>query len=788
MRIKIIILAIILILGVFKIQAQHNNQLNFGGFVFGNDANKKRPLYAANIIAHAKDSTILGSINSDIYGYFLMKLDSKPNHIIISYVGYETYTINEFINIKDNLINLDTCYLTPNNTFKEVIVSGATTKYKLSGEEYLITNKKRSIAANSLDLLDQIPGIRYNKMSNEVKIIGKSNILYLVNNLEQSKDYILNLTPDRISKILIDKSPRGRYQSEGYDAIINIILKNDYLGYDLNLQNFAITNLEKNNGRDWLMTDQPSINFVYTNNKVNAFANYTYGLSKWNMEVEKHVKYNDLLTMDSHRATKNDLNDIYRYQGNVVNSGINYKLNSKHIISLQGDYTYSKIHTDNYLNFKLKDIPQNKEYSLSNITSNKNNSDNYSLTLFYSGKINNKMKIYSDLSYNHFSNKVYNSLSQNGNTLSENDFKEKRNLIKLNSNLEYLFLDKFVFNFGYTHNFRKYKSILLDNTNTLDYIELRHRIFTHAQYKLNEKIQIEFGTGLEYIKADNNINKKHFWELLPYAIMNYNITPNFNTKFSYLTDMEYPSLYQLNSSKTPIDAYLTQTGNPNLQTSVNHNLSIDFNLWNKITLTPSYTYTPRQIEEFIENNNNRFISTFKNTDMKHYALQLIYEQPLGKYFSISNSINYYRDKIKYQNHKYSINGILFDSELSYSNPKYALMMQLGYYRSMQKNIKIQGYQMYNFDSWAFTANKKLFKNKLNVMLSYFLPLEWGVRNTQNKVVNSPYYNENYNVNLKNYRNTLILRVSYRFNSGKARFSNKKNSINNEERINRTFDF
>ena len=84
---------------------------------------------------------------------------------------------------------------------------------------------------------------------------------------------------------------------------------------------------------------------------------------------------------------------------------------------------------------------QNKEYQLSNHSSNKNNSDNYSLSLFYTGELNNKLKIYSDLSYNYFSNQVANTLLQNSNNLAANDFKENEMMnvkVKIYDEVKYL--------------------------------------------------------------------------------------------------------------------------------------------------------------------------------------------------------------------------------------------------------------------------------------------------------------------------------------------------------------
>lgn len=72
-------------------------------------------------------------------------------------------------------------------------------------------------------------------------------------------------------------------------------------------------------------------------------------------------------------------------------------------------------------------------------------------------------------------------------------------------------------------------------------------------------------------------------------------------------------------------------------------------------------------------------------------------------------------------------------------------------------------------------------------MTYFLPIELGVRDKQMRVMEIPNYSETKKIGLQPYRNTFILTFSYRFGTGKVRFSSKKSSIENEERIKRTFD-
>lgn len=768
-------------------EIQHKS-IDISGVVYSSDQGNKEPLAGANITAYTSDSVFMNGSASNENGGFTMSVNDIPSVIKISFVGYTTYSYTDIYADNKGQINLDTCYLLPNNTFSDVIVSASGVQRSLEVESYLVTNKMRARASNTLDLLDQIHGLRYDKLSNDIKIAGKSNILFLVNDLEQSSNYILNLIPERISKVEVNKSPRGKYQSEGYDAIINIILKDEYVGYDTTVQNFAIGNLAGNNGDDWLMNEQPSVNLIYNNKKINIFTNYTYGRSKWNMGNEKDVFYEGLLDIKSGQADKHNPNDIYKYQGNAVSSGINYKIHTNHIISLQGEYLFEKMSTDNFYDNNVKDLVNNKKYKTNNLTINQTRANEYTGTLYYRGKPNQNLSLSMDFSYNHFKNDVFNALSLNDEKFINNNYIEKRNLFKFNTEAEYTFSEKVSLNLGYIYNVREYKSELSDKQNILDYKESRHRGFTHLQYNLNEKLSFEIGTGFESFSINNSETKKHYSKVLPYAVANYNISESINLKAAYLTHMQYSGLHQLNPSETAIDSLMIQVGNPDLISSVAHSFSIDLNLWNRITFTPSMIYIPNSIGEYITKDDNRFLTTFQNINTKEYSLQLVYDQPIGEYFNFTNSITYYHRKAKYAGIRNSLDGWMLDSEISYFNPDYSFMAQLGYYRNMDKTIRIQGFQMYNFDSWAITLNKQFLKNKATIMLSYFLPLEWGVRDVQKRVINSPDYNENFRINLRNYRNTFVLRINYRFNSGKVKFSGTKNTIEREERINRTFDF
>lgn len=67
--------------------------------------------------------------------------------------------------------------------------------------------------------------------------------------------------------------------------------------------------------------------------------------------------------------------------------------------------------------------------------------------------------------------------------------------------------------------------------------------------------------------------------------------------------------------------------------------------------------------------------------------------------------------------------------------------------------------------WDLTVNKYLFKDRLVLSLNYIIPLKIGIRNSQKKEVNTPYYFRHDELDLGIYDNMIIFRLAYRFGNG-----------------------
>jgi len=684
--------------------------------------------------------------------------------------------------------------LTFEKELKEILVTTGTVLHDIDRNVYIVTSKMKEGTTNSFELLDKIHGVRFDKISNSIKVGSNEAVLLLVDGLKQSQEFIKNLSPDRISRIEVLNELSGRYLSENYSSIINFILKKDYSGYDINVTNYSIINPVGTNGNDWLANEQPGVGITYTQNRFNLYGTYYYGRSRWNTPINRKILYKDLMEMQSENVSTTNPNDHYKKKENTVTTGLNYQIHPSHSLSLQGDYTYSYIHTNNNFSMNTTSLVHKDKFLLKNSTINQAKDNDYIISLFYKGIINEKFHLYSDLSYNYYSNNIVNKYLQknmNGNSMyytRENIYQENKKQITFNLETIFTFQKGLSLNAGYSNNWRKYTSDSFEYRNPLNYNDLRNRLYAYLFFNPTENLKMKLGATIEHIHIDNKYDfGNNYWSFQPYIQLNYSTNNNMDINVSYSTNNYYPSLYQLSPMQTAYDSVLFHIGNPQLKSATRHNISVRLTLWDRLSISPSFKYTPDWISEIYKAEGVQY-RTFENVDFRQYLIQAIYDQPLGEYFNLKSMFAFYYNKVKEGEIKNSSNSWLINAEINYYNPTYNIGAEFGYYREMDKHVLLQGYQMINMDKWALSVNKLCWDNRLSIALSYIPPISWGVRYNQLKKIDTPNYVERTNLNLKTYNNMIFIRLGIRFNSGNTNRTRRETNLEREKREERTIEF
>ncbi|SJL23969.1 carboxypeptidase-like regulatory domain-containing protein [Porphyromonas gingivalis] len=170
------------------------------------DAKTRIPIQSASVRAYDNSAMVDGVI-SDEDGRFVI----KAKHVIrlhISYMGYEDRVLENpdglMGDIGEVLMNEAVMSL------ETVSVTAALRRTGATKETIMITDSLRKGAISSARLLDKIPGIRTDWITEAVKIGHEDNVSVVVNGHEVEPQYAMSINPKRIKKVEIIRYPTGK--------------------------------------------------------------------------------------------------------------------------------------------------------------------------------------------------------------------------------------------------------------------------------------------------------------------------------------------------------------------------------------------------------------------------------------------------------------------------------------------------------------------------------------------------------------------------------------------------
>jgi len=731
--------------------------------------------YAIVSLLDKENQTLVSGITSG-KGQFFIQTRRRPLKIKISYLGYETqindiYKLNEDLGVftlKETAIELN-----------ETVVTADYSRENLIHTTYIITQNMRAGADNALDLLDNIPGVFFDKSSKSVQLNHQENILLLVDGIQYSQTYINHLSPKRIQSVEIINSLSGRFVSDDHAGIINFVLKKDYSGFDFKLSNTASLNLSSKNQHNRWTENHPAAGITYTTSKMNLFGMYEYDNENRNMYTSKKLTYNQ---SELDFIPANRPNDLYKREIHTISGGFNYRLTHQQHLGVKADFLLGNTYTLEEHTMRRTDPSNNYDKILTNTTTNKIEMNTFLGSIFYQGQVSNRIRLFGDFTYNYYFNNMNNEYKQDyaANYRYFDEWDEYKNQTALNLESKYNLSDHLSMDAGYSNIRRQYASSSSQGKGFLDYLENRNKVFTYLSCSFSNKTGMKAGIALEHIKQQNGESASNYLRILPYLTVNHKINRHVILFAGYSTSQSYPSLYQISPMNIVIDTFLIQIGNPVLKSAVRHHTFIELALWKKIKLTPQLTITKDGVSEIYDIKSYKLYRTFENVNVYDYSLHASYNRMFGTYFCFKNSVRLYYSEVSHQGIRNSVNGWMFQSEVEFNQPEAFFVVQLGYIRNMKKKALWQGYQMFDKDYWHLTARKEFLHNRLSVLLSYIPPVRLGVRYDRVKEMNTPFYKEKTVKNLESHNQMLLLKVGFRFDSGKEKNAERRNENINYE--------
>ena len=624
-------------------------------------------------------------------------------------------------------------------TLPELVFTESLIKHKPKSDVFKITENHRKGVTNVFDIMNLLPGVKFDQLKSKISVKNDERVLVVVDGQERNFDYVRAIDPKRVKEIEIIHELPGRYVIAGYKYVIDIKLKNDYVGNGLSINNFTIVS-PGNNGDDHIVNEQPNIQYSHTDKKWNFNAGYVYGHIRWNYPISYSKVYPSLSDLSSKEYTTDNPNDHNRNNTHVANVGLDWKISGNQTLSLRSQYLH-----DNGRHSTLYDYTSN----FSELMDNGIKTNDYKLSLIYNSVLSKQWKLYADLNYNLFKTDNHNAYSMNETLLNDVYSTHKKNYYKGTVDAVFSPNDRLSLDFGYSATWALYRFAQRDLPAAKS-DENRHNVFSYLDYTLNDKLSGRVGLAFESIHISDKVTSNTYNQLLPAASLNFVPSQHVQVSADYSTRMDYPKLYQLSPIGYNLDDRMVFQGNPGLKPSLKHEVNLQAVLWQNLILAGVYQSSKHAISDYYSHVDGLYQQSFVNSRHSALAFVIMHNWNINKYLTWSNSLQYSHMNISWDTYKNHANNLNFSSNLSYYINPLMTRLEVEYSRSLRKVPLLQGYEQQEQDMWAVS----LFK--------------------------TDFYKEHQRLNLKTYDNLILLRVGFRLNNNK-RFRVKNQSKFDDEK-------
>jgi hypothetical protein len=713
MRKSFKLILIIVLLFPFFVFAQKT--ITIKGFVFDSLSNKSLS-YANVIIKSTKNDSVLFGTITDTTGLFVFKnINIKDNFSINTYyLGYKNKEKEFSIeNIRKN--NEYNIIMQPDyKQLNSVEIVGNRKVIEIDKTSIPIDSSLLANTTNTFDLMQKIPELKTNPITNSVSIKGKENTFIMVNGVQTSKSIdIKTINPDDIERIEVIDIPSGEFENS-IDGVINIIIKKNankgmsfyseneyahqknfstYNNFQYRFKNSSLGIDYNYSNKQYLFSDNINRTIINLNSEYSK-TNECISNKDINNDINIHYDYN---ISDNSYFSFYSANSLYKADKSfygIINNNINNQIN--YYLSSSNNNKVNLISSNNTLYFKTQKTKKGMSFSVNNNFSI-NNGD-YKLSYIDTNKIP--------------VNEIINRTYQDNSTLYSNNMVVKLHIpINKNSKMNIGGLIYYqTFNNNYSAN---------NKNENIKYNMYKTNIFTDFTGKI-KSFSYRLGLKLENYKSYISDNTYSGYSLQPSIYLSKKITKNNQIVFSYTKKSYFPSIWQLSSPTLMVDSLSLYQSNEELKPQQKHQLKILYKYskkYNLINISALATYYQNMIVNYYYISSNDILNTIPyNIDGKlKYSLNLNGSNIIFQLFMLDYDINLFRESFIATD----------DNRVNYSwKGEFTLMMAMpfgfrigGMYNYYGKVLLNQGY--YNLSpEFGLFLGKRFFDDRASFSISY----------------------------------------------------------------------
>jgi outer membrane receptor protein involved in Fe transport len=189
--------------------------------------------FATVMVAEKGTDRLLTGAITDLDGVFALKTDTDSFYVEISFVGFESTTLTDFV-VTNGKVDLGTILLNSNSQqLDEVVVRAdkSQTQFRLDKRVFNVGQDLSSTGASALEVLNNVPSVNVS-IEGQISLRGSSGVQILINGkpsvlANDQSNALGTITADMIEQIEVITNPSAKYDAEGTSGIINIIIKKE---------------------------------------------------------------------------------------------------------------------------------------------------------------------------------------------------------------------------------------------------------------------------------------------------------------------------------------------------------------------------------------------------------------------------------------------------------------------------------------------------------------------------------------------------------------------------------
>ena len=573
---------------------------------------QSQPMAFANVVLlnRADSVFIVGAVTKDD-GTFTIETEKQDGLLKVSSVGYITRYIDaQQGNVGDIQMKPDTQML------GEVVVKGHVPQFQM-GNEGMVTNVENTLLSQlgtACDVLKHVPGII--AKDNQYEVFGKGTpIIYINGRKMRNYRELEQLKSTDIKSIELITNPGAKY-----DATVGAVVKIQTVrkaGDGFSIDTWGRWQQSRKD------KEAVSLDMNYRKNGLDIFA------SLW-ASRGNHLQQSDLtqeVQTDTLWQQRNDMRTDIVSRDYSIETGFNYMLNEHHSFGAKYEYTFPT--NEDETTILTSDVTTNGDFydKWENLTQKQiKGNAKHKLNAYYIGKVG-KLDIDWNFDYLHSGydeqSKIAESCQIQDNRTLDAENRVRNRMLASKLTMTYpLFVGSLDFGAEYINTKRQDDYVNPQGYVASTYSTLKEQsISPYTEYSiLMPKVgQFRMGLRFEHVNFDYYDNG-HLVEGQSRSYSNLYPSLSFATRLgkvqaqiAYSAKTTRPTYRQLSNDVFYVNRYGMQRGNPLLDNSIIHNVSLQ-GMWKFLQFSINYSDERGRIIHWMEqiDDSNVTLVTYKN--------------------------------------------------------------------------------------------------------------------------------------------------------------------------------